>query len=170
MAKVVIIGTSHKYQTDNGEADADSIEQFRQLLIMLCSKHKAKAIAEEMNLEGLKERGVPESIACRVAAELKLSHQFSDPSWECRKELGILQEIDIRISGWPNVLSEERVQAEIRKSHDIRERYWLDQLMSINLAPILFVCGADHSEPFAKLLRESNFEVEVALPDWEPNS
>lgn len=169
MPKIVLIGTSHKYQTSDGRADADSIEQFRQLLIALCSEHKAKAIAEEMSVAVLAERGVSESVACTVAAEMKFEYQLSDPTPELRTQLGIHSENDIRIQGFPKTRSQQQIEAEIRKSYAIREGYWLNQLGSLNSWPLLFVCGANHSKSFSTLLRDSGFEVIVAFADWEPN-
>jgi hypothetical protein len=165
MAKIVLIGTSHKYQTCGDNADA--IEQFRQLLISLCFEHGATAIAEEMNQAALAERGASESIACVVATDLKLNHQLSDPLPELRGQLGIRGENDIRSCGFINDWSQEQIENEVRKSHEIREQYWLNQLQILNSWPLLFVCGANHTEPFSALLRSNGFKVIVPFADWE---
>ncbi len=168
-SKVVLIGTAHEYQIGDAKTEEDSIAQFRQLLIALCSKHSVKAIAEEMSQAFLEECGVSESIAYSVAAEMKLEHQLSDPPPELRTQLGIRTENDIRAHGFLNNWNQQQIETEIRKSHDIRERYWLDQVLSLNTWPLLFVCGAIHSEPFSALLRDRKFEVIVPFSDWEPN-
>jgi hypothetical protein len=167
MAKIVLIGTSHKYQTGSDKAEA--IEQFRHLLISLCSEHGVTAIAEEMNQAALAEVGVSKSIACVVAAELKLEHQLSDPLPEVREKLGIRAENDIRAQGICSNWTQEQFEAKVRKSHEIREKYWLDQLRILNSWPLLFVCGANHIEPFSALLRSNGFEVIVPFTDWKPN-
>lgn len=122
-----------------------------------------------MNQAALAERGASESIACVVAAELKLEHQLSDPSPEVRKQLGIRTENDIRAHGFLNNWTPEQIETEVRKSHKIREQYWLNQLRILNSWPLLFVCGANHSEPFSALLRSNGLEVIVPFADWEPN-
>ncbi len=100
-----------------------------------------KAIAEEINHAALEERGASESVAQMVSAELGLRHQFSDPSPELRKQLGIRAENIIRSDGFLGNWSEERIETEVRRSHAIRERYWLEQLRELNSWPVLFVCG-----------------------------
>ena len=167
MAKIVLIGTSHKYQTGGDKAEA--IEQFRHLLISLCSEHGATAIAEEMNQAALAEGDASESIACVVAAKLKLEHQLSDPLPEVREQLGIRAENDIQLQGFCSNWTTEQIKAEVRKSYEIREKYWLNQLRILNSWPLLFVCGANHIEPFSALLRSNGFEVIVPFADWEPN-
>lgn len=58
MAKLVLVGTSHTYQTRGRGVDATEVDQFEQLLISLISEHKVKGIAEEMNRAALAECGV----------------------------------------------------------------------------------------------------------------
>jgi len=169
MVKVILIGTSHQYQTCSKKIDADSIEQFRQLLITLCSQYKAQAIAEEMNPDALAERGVTKSVACEVAAELDLKHQLSDPSLELRTQLGIRTENEIRAQGSINNWTQHQIEIKIQKSHSIREQYWLDQLRLLDSWPLLFICGANHCKAFSVLLRDCEFEVAVPSQDWEPN-
>lgn len=149
--------------------DATHTDQFERLLILLCSEHMAKGIAEEMNQVALAERDISETVAQKVSSALGIGHQLSDPIPEIRQQLGISDEIKIRAKGWHQDWSSERIEAEVRKSHDIRERYWLTQLQIFDSWPLLFVCGANHSEPFSALLREKGFEVAVAFADWVPN-
>jgi len=167
MPKLVLIGTSHKYQTCGD--DDEAIEQFRELLISLCFKHRATAIAEEMNQVALTERGASETLACVVAAELKLEHQLSDPLPDLRQQLGIRGENDIRLEEVLSDWTPERIESEIRRSHEIREQYWLSQLRILDSWPLVFVCGANHAEGFTNLLRNNGFEVIVHFADWEPN-
>lgn len=167
MPKIVLIGTSHNYQVDGPNPEIG--RQFRHLLRLLCAEYGIKAIAEEMNQAALDERGATESIACVLAAELKLGHQFSDPSPILRKELAVRSENEIKTDGFLYNWADEHIDAEVRKSHDIRERYWLNQLLILNSWPLLFICGANHVEPFLALLRKNDFEVIAPFFDWEPN-
>ena len=64
MAKIVLIGTSHKYQICG--QDDEAIKQFQDLLISLCSEHGATAIAEEMNQAALAGKGAFNAIANTV--------------------------------------------------------------------------------------------------------
>jgi len=95
---------------------------------------------------------------------LKIEHQFSDPPPDVRRELKVRQENDIRAFG--KKVTEPQIQSQIRESHAIRERYWLDQLLSLGTWPVLFICGADHTDSFALLLQENGFDVLVAFSDW----
>lgn len=168
MNKIILVGTSHIYQICDGETDENAIEQFQQLLFRLCSHYVVKAIAEEMNQEALTESGAFKSVAQRVTDELNLAHQFSDPLRSVRQQLVIRQEHDIRAFAFINGRTKQQIESEIKNSHAIRERYWLDQLRSLNLWPLIFICGADHTESFSALLRDSGIEVIVPFPDWEP--
>lgn len=170
MAKVVLIGTSHKYQMRARDVETEDVDQFEHLLSSLCSKHMAEGIAEEMSQTALAGRGVSESVAQMVSAALGVAHQLSDPPPAIREQLGVIcDENFFRAEGWLQNWSPERIETEVRKSHDIRERYWLTQLRILNAWPVLFVCGAIHLEPFSALLRENGFEVVVAFSDWVPN-
>ena len=111
MGNIVLIGTSHKYQACRDKVGAESCAQFRQVLCSLCVKHGVKAIAEKLNQAALEERGVSESVAQMVPAELCLVHQHSDPSPELRKQLGICAENDIRSDGFLRNWSDERIES-----------------------------------------------------------
>jgi hypothetical protein len=103
-----------------------------------------------------------------VAKELNLRHQFSDPSRSVRRQLGVLQENDIRaiafVKGWTG----QQVVSQIGESHAIREQYWFDQLHLLDLFPLLFVCGANHTKSFSALLSDKGVEVVVPFSDWTP--
>ncbi|MGB7541181.1 MAG: hypothetical protein WBM28_04095 [Burkholderiales bacterium] len=170
MAKVVLIGTSHKYQTRGQNHETEHVDQFEHVLSSLCSEHECMGIAEEMNQAALAERGVSESVALAVSAALGVAHQLSDPLPEIREQLDIICDENLfRAERWLEDWGQERIETAVRKSHESRERYWLTQLRILNASPLLFICGANHLEPFAALLRENGFEVVVAFSDWVPN-
>ena len=79
MTKVVLIGTSHEYQTRGSDVDATHVDQFEHLLTSLCSEHMAKCIAEEMNDAELAERNISETVAQAVSVAFGIEHQLSDP-------------------------------------------------------------------------------------------
>jgi hypothetical protein len=159
---VVIVGTSHTIQT------ADP--QLMRFLEHLCQQFMVQAVAEEMNEEALAEQSCAASIPMQVASALKLPHGFCDPNRAQRRDLGIRQENDIRISAFPATMPESEVAVRVAESHAKRERYWLDQLCDLSTWPALFVCGADHVASFSQLLKQQGMAVQVAAEDWASNS
>jgi hypothetical protein len=166
--KVIIIGTSHNYQCLGDRADAKSFEQFKETIRLTCLKHEAKAVAEEMSEAVIKQRRASESVAQTLCREIGLKHQLSDPLPEIRKKLGICGENEIRIKGFKSSWDNDHIEAEVRKSHEIRERYWLEQLQTLNVWPVIFVCGAKHCDFFSTLLQTNGIKVEIAFKDWSP--
>ena len=62
MNKIVLIGTSHDYQT--GKKSDEAGEQFRTLLISISYEHKITTIAEEMRQSDIDREGKCKSIPC----------------------------------------------------------------------------------------------------------
>jgi hypothetical protein len=58
----------------------------------------------------------------------------------------------------------------VRVSHDIRERYWRDAVLTLDTWPLVFICGANHVEFFSEQLRSSGVRVLVAFEDWAPQA
>lgn len=168
MRKVALIGTSHKYQCPGGGANDMSLAQFDGFLSQTCLKVGAKAVAEEMSKAALEERGTRASIAQRVCARLRLLHQLSDPPPDVRRQLSIEGVSDLKLKGFMNDWPQERVESEVRQSHDKRELHWISQLLTLNAWPVVFVCGADHVEPFVAKLLAHGLLVEIVCGDWEP--
>ena len=175
MRIVVLVGTAHKFQRPINGPHAEGIDKFCHTVRALCHRHKVRAIAEEMSFHALEEKGVTESVAQQLCAELNLCHQFSDPSPEERSKLGIRQDNDIRaehmFDGWTHEQIEADVLTRGRAASDrIREQYWLRRIQELDIWPLLFICGACHFTPFATLLRESSLSVVEAHQDWEPEA
>lgn len=159
---VIVVGTSHTIQV----ADLE----LKPFLESLCQDFKVHAVAEEMNEEALAEKNCTESVPMQAASALQIPHRFCDPNRAARAELGIRQENDIRISAFPSTLSESEVAMRLAESHAKRERYWLEQLRSLNLWPVLFVCGADHVASFCHLLQQEDIVLHIAAEDWASNN
>src|ERR1700733_2733361 len=151
--KVILIGTSHKYQYLNGGTDAKNVEKFKDFVGWICLKYEAKAIAEEMSDDALKEFNVSESTAQKLCREIGLKHQLSEPSLELRAQLGIQGPNDIKLKGFYEDWEEQRIEAEIRKSFEKKERYWFEQICVLNIWPVVFICGANHCDSFTTLLQ-----------------
>lgn len=163
-AMIVVVGTSHSIQTANLELKA--------FLESICKEFKICAIAEEMNEEALAERGCAESIPMQVANALRLPHRFCDPNRKERARLDIRQENDFRVQAWlsQSQSSESEIAARVAESHAKRERYWLEQLRTLNLWPVLFVCGADHVRTFCQLLKQQGISAQIGAEDWASNN
>lgn len=168
---VVLVGTSHKFQLP---LCGKSIEQtFFSTIYELSNSYGVNAIAEEMSLEALNEKGATYSIAQQLCNEKSLRHKFVDPTNKERKELGIFQDNDIRIEGFLNNWTPKFIDAEILvrgsdASDSIRENFWLSKIKELDTWPLLFICGADHFNSFADLLRENGVNVVESCKDWEP--
>lgn len=167
MKKVVLIGTEHgKFQM--AKRDTDEAQLFYSTLIEQCSTHHIAALAEEMDVVALQKRGADDTVAHRVAMKLGLNHQYSDVPPDVRRKLGIPESTQqIEIDGFYNSASREQIEAEERRSNEVREKYWLERLNEANLWPVLFVCGASHVESFSELMRRDGIDVTLAFRDWK---
>lgn len=175
MPIVVLIGTDHKFQRPGNGPHLKGVAEFRHTLHNLCHQHKIIAIAEEMSLYALQEKGVSESVAQRLCAEQGLPHQFSDPSPEERWKLGIRQDNDIRAEHLSDGWTDEQVKVDVlargRAVSDlIREQYWWRRIQDLDTWPLLFICGAKHFTSFASLLRCAGVSVVEVCQDWEPTT
>lgn len=161
---VVLVGTSHRIQMRE--------PSFRSFLEQVCRRFSIKAIAEEMNEEGLREQELKGTIPMCVATSLDLPHCHCDPGRAERRNLGIRQENEIRRDTFfsESKPSDAEMTAEREGAFRARERYWLEQLGTFSPRPVLFVCGASHVESFCNLLKAEGDSVEVAAYDWEPNN
>lgn len=173
MKSVILIGTDHKYQLPTPEGRTSKFEGFEDLIRNICSTHNIRAIAEEMSVEALEEDGLEESVASKICNELGYKHQYSDPTNKKRFELGIRQDADIRAEHIIDGSTEAEIEADVAvrgraASDKIREQYWWTQISELDTWPLLFICGADHFESFASLIRCNDMEVFEAAGDWEP--
>ena len=166
MHQIVLIGTEHKFQIPGKDESAS----FRTFVETICSQYRIAAIGEEMSEDALAEKDVTQSVCQQIAFSRCLAHRHCDPDNSQRTTLHILQENDIRAKGFFRDWKPEKIETEIRSSHAVRERHWLDQLTKIDIWPALFVCGVNHVSYFRDLLEKNAFEVIVAADDWKPGS
>jgi hypothetical protein len=163
---VLIIGTDHGFQRRDQKFTESQHRQFGNYVVNTARGHCVAGLAEEYGLENLAEDEITETTIQTIARELALKHRFCDPDMKTRAQLGIRQENQIRISEFPNKLTEVEVQRRFEESLRARERYWLSELLEFNTWPALFICGADHSLPFLVLLRTNNHEAVLIARDW----
>jgi hypothetical protein len=164
----LLIGTNHRFQLP-WPRDQEP-KQFREMIATTCKQKGVKAIAEEMCVDGLKPFGFHESVCKQVADALHLAHRYCNPSIQEHKDRGIIiDEVTFRHEGAVANKSPQQIEDEIRASHEIRECYWLKQLRKLESWPVLFVCGADHTEPFRALLQADGIVVHVLCTNWTPH-
>lgn len=163
---VLIIGTDHRFQTRSPDFAETQHEQFSAFLSATASANGVVALAEEHNIAALAESNIVESTVKATARALGLKHRYCDPDKKKRVDLGILQENEIRVSAFPNWLSEAEVQQRFEESMRAREAYWLSELIDFNSWPVLFVCGANHALSFLDLLRAHAFDGVIVSQDW----
>jgi len=163
-AKIIVVGTSHTIQI------ADPA--LKPFLESLCRDFNVRGVAEEMNEEALAEKNCTSSIPMEIASALQMPHRFCDPNRTERAKLEIRQENEIRIQAWlsSTTLSDSELAARVKESYATRERYWLEQLRTLNAWPVLFICGADHVASFCELLKQQGIAAHVAAEDWASNN
>ncbi len=173
LAKTIhLIGTSHRYQVRQSDADPPC-EVFRSLVLTAVRAHAVSLIAEEMSLEAVQERGAKASVCREVADELQLPHCYCDANRAERAVLGAEDEQAIwhRLSfaahrGITHAEIDQLAAPLIRASHDKREYLWLQRLDREGRFPSLFVCGANHVDTFSALLERQGMRVNVLYRDW----
>lgn len=149
MREIFLVGVNHKYQFGPDGViirygPPEAFAEFRQFLRDTIAGHGIRAVAEEMSLAALRRHSLPcDSIPCRIAAELNLPHRYCDPDPEIQERLNT-------------------------DSNDKREKYWIQELMSLNVFPVLFVLGCDHIETFQLLLLGHGLTPLVVARDWQP--
>ena len=113
-----------------------------------------------------------------AAAYLQLEYLYADPDIGERVSRGIQSDcrLDIvneyadrypEIRMWPKEPSKDNLPAEVWAEYDkrtnrayrMRERVWLEKIISFDKWPLLFICGADHFQEFSKLLKVSGYHV-----------
>jgi hypothetical protein len=166
---VWIIGTRHDYQRLRLGITDPGPEEFRAVLTAICSRKDVRAIGEEMTLEGLKTTGAYDSVSKQVADALGILHRYCDPSSEERRAIGIIDGDPIVESRLWAPCDEQNFKAEVRDSYNKRRGHWLEHLLQLNVWPLLFVCGANHAEPFRKRLQADGIDAHVLFANWAPN-
>ena len=128
---IVLIGTSHAFQRGGKSSSLIDVVAFQKFISSLCLKWKIQLLAEEMSLGALERASLGESTISQVASSLSIRHQYVDPDSEQRRQLGILEDTDIRFQGFVHDWSQSKIQRRIRAEHMKRESTWLLSLLSL---------------------------------------
>ncbi len=150
--KIIVIGTSHPLQCGNEECSNEQVQEFTQWLEQICKKREIKCIVEEMSAEGLKNSGVENTIAYTLSKNLNLKHHYTDLSSEHVADLCIFID-DFMLREPTN--EKKTSKRELLHQHllnPIRERFWLANILNLNVWPILFICGSDHVNNMVELI------------------
>jgi hypothetical protein len=169
MRNVVIIGTSHKYQTGTGHFDSDCESElllFRNLLENTCLTYGVCAVAEELHQDNLPEERA-ESTVCEFANTAGLAHVYAEPSSEHRRNNGMPTHAELELEAQLTNIDRRNIPRLEQQSMMSRELYWLTKLLEFNQWPLLFVCGANHVNSFSARLRAHDIAVQVAVVDWD---
>lgn len=171
MKHVGLVGLDDdKFQVDDGQRTSQEIERFRSLLRTVCKRFRAQAIAEEFCEEWVKQRKRKESVCLQEARSLKLHHRYCDPDTLERQQLGIRDRADVQhelqLERSEQNVPKEILHAAYRKEDEKREHCWLEELRSLNVWPVVFVCGAYHVEWFRQLLESEGLSCEVIVSRW----
>ncbi len=76
---------------------------------------------------------------------------------------------DIRMSGFFSERDPQEIKNDVRASYALREGWWFDGVMELDTWPLLFVCGANHAEPFCGRLQTFGIEAAVLVENWAPH-
>jgi hypothetical protein len=149
-ARIIVLGTSHPLQCGTTKQFGTEkyteaqINEFELFLRQLCVERKIECIIEEMNVEGLENYEVENTIAYSICKDLNIKHHHADLTAEHIADLCL--HIDMFM------LREQSNEMKCRKRellhnqllNPIRERFWLANILSLNTWPTLFICGSDH--------------------------
>lgn len=169
MKKAVLLGTSHPIQ--RGVSKKDSFQKY---IEQLCSTHCINAVAEEIDIKS--------TVASGVSDKIDITHIIIEPTPEESKKLGIEEVHRIvyelmnkyEIENWPiepstynlPLLVYEEYTSRIQATYRQRESEWLRRIEELNTWPILIICGANHFQPFFKLLSSSGIDVTKEENKW----
>ena len=170
--ELYLIGTHHTYQYGVGSTyangcTAEEETAFRAQVTARIKQLGLRAVAEELNEDGLSEHGVCRSVLQDLAGGIGLRHCFCEPSRAERIALGVQTENDLRVSAWINDWPQSEVQERMLGEFRKRERVWCDRIQQLDVWPLLFVCGANHVETFSSLLQERSISVYLLEKCWE---
>jgi hypothetical protein len=161
--KIFIVGVNHKIQYVFKNSTHST--EFKDYLVGKITKHSISLIAEELSNEAIKQNKTDDSVAHVTALSADIKHRYADPDSETRESLGIPSEKQLKEKlGLGRSLNADeltRLDVANAKYHPIREEYWLSQIKDQNCSNILFLCGYNHIESFASLLRNEGHQVQV---------
>lgn len=164
--EIVIIGTGHRLQAGHPEYSVDQHKRYRELLERTCKKYRIKLIAEEMSADVLSDYGTTETNGQQVATRKGIQHSFIDLTGKERSQFGI-DRLSLHQTGQSAKLSAPQFAALERFTGELRECLWLTRVLTINIWPTLFVCGANHGPRVEHLFNSVGKLAILEVNDYE---
>jgi hypothetical protein len=171
---IYILGVNdHRYQAINPSNNPYECE-FHDYVLKHVQAQRINHLAEEMNDELLqRENGAEESVCRKMANDLRITHSMCEPTALEKMQIGYIDK------PWEEFLREdetgcnEKINAAYsafhRKQWHIRENFWFEKLQRYLNENVLFVCGAQHPNRFAKLLKSKRIKNQVICKRWTPS-
>lgn len=169
-ACLFLLGTDHKFQCGGRDCSLDQALGFATYVRIVCQQHNIQRIAEEMSLDGRIRYEVEETVAQRIARELKIHHHEIDLS---RSERNALSLADSTFLNAMSPFQSRDGGISLRNKFDaltdeVRERVWAARIMSGSQWPVLFILGTDHVITFQKVWCRLDGTVELLRKDFAP--
>lgn len=163
---VYLIGTDHKYQHNSDQyipVPKNDIKEFVIHLKSICKNKTIRAIGEEFHENHLKE-DTKLTIPKSVSIDLNIEHIYCEPDDDEAKHLGYVATLFQKRHE-----TVEEFDKRALENEKIREKGWLNKLISIRVWPLLFICGSWHIESFKNLLENNQINVEIINNNWPFN-
>jgi len=143
---VCIVGVNHRIQwwpppDELGSGWKRRLTDFETYLDDQCQRFNVDLLAEEFNKEMLRNSRSVRSCAKAVADNRGISHRYCDPTMDERNR--------------------DRVDSVEKRMH-----VWLQRILATSSQRVLFVCGDDHVEDFATLLKETGHQATPLSSHW----
>jgi len=168
---IYILGVNeHRYQAINLNNNPYERE-FRECVLNQVRSKQIGHLAEEMNDEALqRENGAQESVCRKIARDLELTHTMCEPNMQERQQIGYINK------RWEEFAFEADTNEEVNAAYSafhreqwrIRENFWFERLRPHLDKQILFICGAQHSTRFSKLLNSKGVKNRIIHKRWKP--
>lgn len=168
MTHIVMLGTSHTLQCGHSSVSTAKAQAFDAEVRALIVRYGIVRIAEEMSTDGLDHYDVTETIAARVALELGLEYHHVDLTQVERASLGVGDGplFTIRALYKPSDAGQSFRDAMFELEGEVRERIWTYRILNLKSSPVLFVCGASHVGPIARIWHLLGMKCDVAHFDY----
>lgn len=168
-AALFVFGTSHPIQCGTTAVGQIAVSAFEAELHRVCKEFGIRRIAEEMNEGGLERHGVSRTVGQTVAEKERITHHHVDLRPEDRVALSLDDGVMLGIAMGRYGVNAGRFRDAFGVFwSDVRERAWIGRLLAGEQWPVLFICGADHSESIERLWNSLGLPATIVHRDYEP--
>ena len=155
-------------QCGHASIDASTVTAFGAEVESLITKHSIVRLAEEMSRDGLAKHNVTSTISERIAQTAGIEHHYVDLEQAERTSLGMHDEPLFTILHLyePTDSGQAFREAMSVLEAEVRERIWIYRVLGRKTTPVLFICGASHVVPLARIWSLLGMECEIAYYDY----